>query len=571
VTAPSSAGFVRGLFAGEIDNARVSPFPRLADGDRRRVHALTEHLRELGRHSIDAERIDADGAVAEPVHAELARFGCHGLWIPEQYGGFGFGATGTARVIGELAAIEPSLATALYVHVACGSHAIARFGSDAQRERLLPRLASGAGAAAFALVEGAGTDPAEIRTYAEWEPARRAFRIRGEKPWVTALDRSDLVIVVARTTPPAEGRKPKLTAFLVERAHGFRVGPRRPLSGLRGLGVCSLELDGVLVPEDAVLGEVGRGIQLTQALMDDARPIHAAIAVGQARATLDHTLARAASRRSLGRRIGEFPALQDKLTRMVADVYAIESLTYLTTGIIDRGAEDVVLESAICRVAASEALWRVVNEAAQIVASESMIAGAPVERQLRDARASFVLDATNETVRSWLALSGLRGQSLRRAPPPARPARGLERLRGLAERVVREPVDRPSLRSVHPLLERERAIFDGAVSAFADAIAALLASHGADVQEMQTSQLRIANTAIDLYALAACALRATRVIVERGEYGARRKLDVTRMFAGAAERRMRANIAGLGKNDDELRKIIAGREQADGSYPFDVL
>jgi acyl-CoA dehydrogenase family protein 9 len=296
--------------------------------------------------------------------------------------------------------------------------------------------------------------------------------------------------------------------------------------------------------------------------------------VGQARAVLNQTVELVGSRRSFGRVIGEFPILKDKITKMMADVYAIESMTYLTTGLADRGVDDYSLESAICRVASSEALWRVVNEAMQAAAGQGYVASSPLGRQMRDARAGFVLDATNEILRCFIALSGLRGPGMRLSEVVGamyEPVKGFGLLRDFALRKVREALRRERLNRAHPLLGREAVIFEETTEELSRAAHRALRDHGAEIAEMQYTQMRIANVAIDLYALAACLSRTTLAIEQRGEGGASRELDLTVTFASAAHRRMQQSIAGLAHNDDERRKSIASRTYTDRGYPFDIL
>ncbi len=567
-----SQGFVRGLFAGQVPEQLVIPYVALEDAELKQVHRLVAQFNEIAAQHIDAAVVDASGQLPQAGLEALAQAGFFGLLVPVEQGGLGLSVSAAARVLEEIASCDASVATLLYVHSAIGLRALQRFGSEEQRARLVPRLArgegvvAGRGIAAFALTESGGTDAAGIRTYAEWAPARGRYVLQGSKPLVIGAERAEMLVLVARTTPPEHGAKPRLTAFLVEPSHGYVVRPRQQTPGLRALPVNEVVFDGVELPESARLGEVGRGYNLTQEVIDGARPLYAAITVGQMRSILAYTVKHAIQRRTQGRAIGEYPALQDKVTRIVADLFAVESMTYLATGLIDRGVADTTLESAICRVASVEALWRVVNDASQVVASRAYVAGAELDRWLRDARGGFVLDATNETVRSYIALTGLRGQSARAGGEP-RPRRSWLRRAVAPER----PEWRTELTLAHPLLAPEAQVFASSARSFAQATAELLRHHRADVAEMQTTHLRVANTAIDLLALAACIARVTREVSARGEDGARRKLDVTRMFAAAAERRMRANIAGMGHNDDSLRRVIAARIYADRGYPFDVI
>jgi len=344
--------------------------------------------------------------------------------------------------------------------------------------------------------------------------------------------------------------------------------------GVRGAGLAELTFENVRVPGSAVLGERGKGFKVAMAALNEARPALSAALVGQARAVVNLTIKHLRKRRSFGRVIGEFPIMKDKVAKMMADTYAIESMTYLTTGLIDRGVEDYSLESAICRVASAEALWRVVNDAMQAAAGAGYVRPNPLERHLRDARAAFVIDGTNETLRCFIALSGMRGPGQRISEVLGamyEPIKGFGLLRDFALRKVREALRRERLTRVHPLLAREAVVFEQATEELARAVDRALREHGREIAEMQYDQMRLANVAIDLYALAACLSRTSLAIERRGEVGSGREIDLTQMFAAAADGRMRANLSKLEHNDDELRKLIAARTYTDGGYPFDVL
>ena len=383
-----------------------------------------------------------------------------------------------------------------------------------------------------------------------------------------------MIVVFARTSRFEEGQKPRLTAFVVERGPGVELGERRDVLGLRGAGVSGVSFNDVVLPADSVVGEVGKGFRVAMDTMTDARIALSAWLFGQLRALLNFTIARVQARRSFGRVIGEFAIMKNKITKMLADAYAVESMTYLTAGLADRGVEDHALESAITRVAASEALWRTANEAMQIAGGSGYLSSLPIERRLRDARGGLVVDGTNETVRCFIALSGLRrvadhlgelGQ------PVLAPSTGFGMLKELAARGLRGSSRSERLGRAHPMLARQAEIFDTATEAFARATQRILRHHGRDVAEMQLTQVRMANIVIDLYALAACIARTSLEIEQRGESGAVRQIDLTKMFASAARARMAASIARLETNDDGVRKLIASRSYTDGGYPFDVI
>lgn len=564
---------MKAAFFGVVAEEMVFPYPTMAEDEANRVRKLCA---SLGRtlDGFDAAQIDRERQIPPSLLDAFRAAGVFGLYLPKSVGGAGLSEFGATRVMQAIAEHNPAVALTLLTHGAMGARAVLAFGTDEQKARLLPELASGRSVAAFALTErSSGTDAATVRTQAMWQGDRNAFILDGEKPWVTNADIASLITVFARTNRADEGHKPALTALLVSPGEGVTVGQRHRTLGVRGLGVAPVRFDSVAVGKDAVLGEVGKGYRVAMEVLNDARVALGAVSFGQARALLTRMVQHVGHRRSFGRAIADFPIIKDKIAKMMADCYAVESMLYLTAGLSDRHVEDHSLESAICRVAAVESLWRVVNEALQVVAGRGYVEGGGFARALRDARVGFVLDGTNETLRCFIALSGLRGPGERLEMDGAllEPLKGLGLLRRFAPRKVREALRRERVSRAHPLLSRESVIFEETVTDFHQVAVRALREHGREIAEMQYTQKRLANVAIDLYALTACLSRTTLAIESRGESGARREIDLTTMFASAAQSRMRAHLRRCDHNDDELRKAIAARAYTDGGYPFDVI
>jgi acyl-CoA dehydrogenase family protein 9 len=565
--------FMKAAFFGVVADDLVFPFPSLGEAEARRMRAFSKAIvRALDGH--DPGKIDAARTIPAALLDKLRGAGAFGIYLSAEVGGAGLSTFGATRIVQGVAELDPAIALMLLTHGALGARAIEAFGTEAQKARHLPQLATGRSIAAFALTEhSSGSDAATIRTQAMWDEGASRFKLDGEKPWVSNGSIADVFAVFARTNRADEGNKPALTGFIVPKEAGVVVGEQLLTLGVRGLSVAPLRFERVSLERDQVLGEVGRGYRVAMAVLNDARISLAAFSFGQARAILQRIIHHVGHRRSFGRAIGEFPIIKDKIAKMMADCYAVESMIYLTAGLVDRKVEDYSLESAICRVASVESLWRVVNEALQVVAGRGYVEGGGFERALRDARVGFVVDGTNETLRCFIALSGLRGPGERLEVESAllEPLKGFGLLRRFAPRKMREALRRERIARAHPLLSREAVFFEEAIAELHEASMRVLREHGREIAEMQYTQKRLANTAIDLYALAACLSRTTLAIESRGESGARREIDLTTMFASAANSRMRAHLRRLEHNDDELRKLIAARTYTDAGYPFDVL
>jgi acyl-CoA dehydrogenase family member 9 len=566
--------FMKALFLGVVAEDMVFPFPHMSEAERSQIHALVDVVGRFLRVEVDAAAIDESNDIPAPVFAGMRELGLFGLAIPAEYGGMGLSMRGYTRVIQEVASHSAALAHVLLAHESTGIRGLLDFGTKAQKSEWLPKVASGELLAAFALAEErSGTDAGAMLTRLDPDPSGDGFRLSGSKSFVTNGHRAGLFTVFARTTPAEPGQKPHITTVLVERGPGVSCGPPLDTLGLRGAGIGEVSFDNVFVPADRVLGKPTKGFSIAMEVLSDSRAPLAGIYMGQCRALLQRSVERVSQRRSFGRPIQDFPIIKDKIARMMADTYAVESMAYMTAGLFDQGVQDCTLESAICRVAGSEALWRVAQSGIQISGASGFMRNGVFSRHLRDARASFVFDSTNETLRCFIALSGMRApaEKLDEAAPVSDPIKSFGVLKDYAMRTVRGLTRKEQLVRAHVRLSAEMAILEESAESFAKAVDAKLREHGSEISEMQYVQMRIANAAMDIYAMTACISRATAAIERHGEDGARREIEVTVMFVALAQRRVSRMLAELEANDDDLRKEIAARTCTDGGYPADVI
>jgi acyl-CoA dehydrogenase family protein 9 len=567
--------FMKGVFHGVISEELIFPFPQLEGEEAENLRMMLESVRRFLVDKVDAAKIDAMHEIPAEVLAEAKSLGLFGLQIPTEHGGLGLGTMAYSRVMQEVAAHDGSLAVTLGAHQSIGLKGILLFGTRAQQERYLPLLATGEKVAAFALTEpGAGSDAAAISTRAELSADGSHYLINGSKIWITNGGFADVFTVFARTTSPDEGQKPRLTAFIAERGAGLRTGPNEAKLGICGSSTTSVYFDDLAVPAENVLGEVGRGFKVAMGVLNNGRLGLAAGCVGMCKTLVQMAIERVKERRAFNRYISELGLIKDKIAGMLSRTFALESMTYLTCGLIDRDVEDYSLESAICKVFGSETLWWVVNETLQIAAGIGYMKEYPYERMLRDARINLIFEGTNEILRCFTALAGMQGPGValaQVAKAMREPIKGFGLLADFAVKKVRNRFTSERLTRAHPLLAREAVIFEQYVGDLASHVENTLRKHGEAIAEMQLVQRRVADAAIDLFALAACISRTTLAIERRGSEGAWRELEYTHVFAIEAQRRLQQNIAGFEDNNDERRKAAAVRTYEDGRYALDVL
>jgi acyl-CoA dehydrogenase family protein 9 len=541
---PSDLSFMKGLFLGHLRPELVHPYPRQDSAEAETTRMVVESFRAFAREHVDGAAFDRAHGVPASVRRGLAELGVMGLTVPEEYGGAGLGYTTYCRVLEECNRWCGSTAVIMGGHQSIGMKAVLLSGTDEQKRRWLPRLASGEWLAAFALSEPeAGSDPASMTTRADETPDGQAYVLTGQKIWCTNGGFADFITVFAKTADEKGERR--VTCFVLtpeEMQHGFRRGAEEHKLGLRGSSTTQLFLDGVRVPRSHVLGQPGRGLKVALEVLNYGRASLAAGCAGSSKRMLLEASRHARERVQFGRPIVEFELIQAKLAEMAADTYATEALAYLTVGMADRGDADFSVEAATCKVFGTEACWRTCNHAVQIAGGIAYVEDYPYERFLRDARINMIFEGTNEILHHFIAMSGLREPAgLVRETGSCAGARGPGgRFDGLHEAIRDE---------VRPLEE--------AVPALGAAVERALRQHGAAIERRQLVQARLAEAAMCLYAGFACASRVDDALRERGPAACANELDVARLATRGAVARVRRALDALDDADDDLTRTVA--------------
>jgi acyl-CoA dehydrogenase family protein 9 len=631
VNESSPESIIRSLFSGEIPQDRAFPFPRLMPTEQAAVRRLLATLRAMTVRDpsaspdgadqdgpaplIDARRSDAERRLAPELLRALAPLGLFGLTVPPAYGGRGLSTTACCRVFQELGALDSALAVTLLSHLSHGVRAIQLFGTEDQKRRYLPALSRGERLCAFAQAEPqSGSDAASIHMRAAPTHApggHLGYALNGTKIWVTGGGLADVFVVFAQTEVHREGaRVDRITGFLVERGPGVQTGAEEEKLGVRGASTTALYLTDLHVPRDSVLGAVGGGFKVLQETLSSGRLSLSAICIGAARAVLQRAVLHATTRRQFGRLLSSFGMIKDKLGQMQIDLYAAESMLYLTSGLIDRSerahphltygrraavgdvydaAAGFSMETACCKIFASEMLVRVASEAMSLGGGAAFMGDYPYERALRDSRFFLIFGTTNEILRCYLALSGMAapGEQLARLSEAIRhPLRGYGLVMDtLLDQVKVAAYGGPALTAHHPRLKREAVAIEDTAEALQKGVDRALRRHGRQISEMQYVQRRVADVTMDLYGMLACVSRASAALraqdarraagegVEAaGEIDeAERELRLCRGFCSKAIGRVRKVLERFNENDDELMKAIAEDSYHGRIYPHDIL
>ncbi len=569
--------FTRGVFLGEIREDLVFPFPELAPAEKEDLTAIVDSFRAWAAATVDTARLDREGRFGDAVRAGMAELGMMGLNIPGEYGGFGASALLFSRVFGEVGTTDASLAVYFGAHQSIGCKGITLFGTEDQKRRWLTQCASGERVAAFCLTEpGSGSDAQAMRATATLVPDGTHYLLNGEKIWISNAGYAGVFTVFAKVPIEQDGKaKQRVTAFVVDaHAPGITLGKIEAKMGIKASDTRSVSFANVRVPVEDRLGEVGDGFRIALEVLNSGRLGLAAGSSRGARRILDLALAYAKERKQFGRPIGSFEMIQRKFALAAADCYAADAGWMTCASMVDRGGIDFSLETAACKVFASELAFRAAGDAQQIAGGIGYSQEYPYEQALRDCRIMLIFEGTNEILRALIALSGLQqpGEQLKALGKAFRdPLRSLGAIGSYIGGRVKRQLAKPVFTRVHAALKDEAEMVAAAVNDLARAVEKLLVEHGKGMIERQFHQERLANAAIDIYLSTATLMRATWAIERAGGADkAAADLDNARIFVSMAMRRTRRALRALDRNQDARLKVLAERALASGSLTVDT-
>ena len=367
-------------------------------------HAWQQTVADFAAQRVAPRAAEIDEASVFPreLIAEAAALGLMGVTISREWGGGGHDYVSYALAMEALARASAVVAVILSVNNSLVAEPVAQFGSDAQKQAWLRRLASGEALGAFALSEEhAGSDAANQQTVARLDD--NGYVLTGKKVWVANAEAADVVVVFAATHPSHRQGGRRVSAFLVPAdTPGMTRHVTTDSLGVRGLGCRDIEFENVRVGADTLLGAPGEGFRVAMWALDGGRVAIAAQALGVGTAALDEALNYARRREAFGQPIGNYQAIQWMLADMATELDAARMLTLKAADARTRDAR-VTLEAAMAKLYASEAAHRAADKAMQILASKGYRRGSLVERLFRDVRATEIYQGTSEVQRMVIA------------------------------------------------------------------------------------------------------------------------------------------------------------------------
>jgi len=514
---------------------------------------------EFARNEIvpNIEKIEhKDFSVTRDLLKKAGELGLSGVEIPEAYGGLEMDKV-TAAVIADHIAQYAGFAATWGGHTGIGTLPTVYFGSDAQKKKYLPRLASGEIVGAYALSEASsGSDALNCRARAKLSPDGKHYILNGEKMWITNAGFADLFTVFAKV----DGEK--FTAFLVERTFpGFSVGAEEHKLGIRGSSTCPIILNDCMVPVENLLGEVGKGHVIAFNILNIGRFKLGAMCVGGARLAMENAIGYAKQRKAFGKVIADFGLVREKLANMATLIYVGESLVYRTVGMMDvalsevdksgadavkearKAIEEYAVECSIVKVWASEMVDYVVDETVQVYGGYGFVEEYPAERAYRDARINRIFEGTNEINR--LIITGF---LLKRAMSGQLP------LMSAIKKLMDEVLSGPSAGDdIEGALAEERKLVAQAKKLGLFAAGAATQKYMQAIQDQQEVMGAIADMVIETYAMESAVLRAQKIAEKQGEAAAVLPVAMTHAYLTQA----------MEKVESAARKVIAAVADGD--------
>ena len=575
--------FVRELFLGRFRFDLIHPHPVTDAAEEARAKPFMDRLRAF-LERVDSDAIDREGEIPEPLVQELRDMGAFGIKIPTEYGGLGLSQTSYVRAMAMVTSKDGSLTALLSASQSIGvPQPLKLFGTDEQKKRFFPRLAKGA-ISAFALTEtDAGSDPANMRTTATPSEDGKYFVLNGEKLWCTNGTRAELLVVMARTPDRMVDGKPRkqITAFIVETdTPGVEIAHRCRFMGLKAIENGVIRFDNVKVPRENILWGEGKGLKLALITLNTGRLTLPASAAGGAKAMLQISRTWSQERVQWGQPIAKHEAVAQKIAKMAANTFAMESIAELASAMADQGGFDIRLEAAIAKMWNTEAGWRIVDDTLQIrggrgyETADSLRARGEkpigVERAMRDFRINLIFEGSSEIMRLFIAreavdhhfktafdvvnpeASGAQRRSAFLRSAKFYPAWYLGRWFGGAKSYSEFGKLAPHLKYVERTARKlGRAIFHAMVRL------------GPKLEKRQMVLFRAVDIGAELFAMAAACSRA-QMLATRGDTNA---MNLADLFCRESRLRIAEHFGNLfGRNDGALYRVA--QDVVKGEYAW---
>jgi len=521
---PETMGFVKNLFWGNFREELVFPFPEIEEAETKRCDELLVELDDYLRNEHPSIEIDQKQEIPVWAVQRMQKIGVMGLIVPDKYGGGGYGITSYNRVLARIGRTCGSTAVMVSAHQSIGCGALMLFGTEEQRQKHLYNVGFKY-LSAFCLSEpNVGSDAGGQETRCVKSEDGEHYILNGEKKWATSAALSGLFTVLCKqaiTSKKTGKTKDKVTALIcTPDMEGIHLYSRnRSKCGIRGTWQGRITFKDVKVPKENLLHKEGGGLRVALTCLDYGRCTLAAGMVGAGTAALEQAGKWARYRYQFDRPIEEFEQTQEKLADMAAWCHAMDAMLYMTTGQLDRHDDDIMLETAICKVFCSEYGFNTVDHAMQIMGGESYMTENQLERLWRDSRLNRIVEGANEVMHAFIFGYGTKQLLEYLVEVAENPFKhvgtamklGSEMFLGIRKK-------RPAIRKLHPSLAPMREKLETYVQEFAHQVKLTLKKHRESLIKKQCIQARISWCAIWLHAMS-CSISVLDMNVRKGKAG----------------------------------------------------
>lgn len=582
---PSEMGFIKNMFWGNVMEDMVFPYPEISDAEKQKCDGLLEKLDKYLREEHPAIQIDKEEEIPRWVIDRLFEYGVMGMTIPCEYGGQGMSVSSYNRVLERIGRTCASTAVIVSAHQSIGCKALILFGTQEQKERWLPQMAT-TDLSAFCLSEpNVGCDAGGQETRCEKSEDGEYYILNGEKKWATSGAICGLFTVATKQSmyDKKSGKNvDKVTTLIcTPDMPGVEIFQKnRSKCGIRGTWQARIRFKDVRVPRSNLLHKEGKGLHVGLTCLNYGRCTLSSGMLGAARQSMDQSIKWSQTRYQFDQPLSSFDLIKSRIARMAAYTYAMDAVLYMTTGMLDRYDKDVMLETATCKVLCSEMGWQVINDAMQIMGGESYPVENEIERAFRDSRINLIVEGSNDIMHTFVF--GYGGKQLIEQMVSLQetlfwdkgdsvPGNVKRMFKGaLNPTIVKTAVSlglemflcikrtRPSITKLHSSLSKE-----------ADRLSRLVQNHSHQfklvsnkfrekIMNMQTVQERLSENAMWLHALS-CTLSKLDKQIRNSESGIEFERDKSAAlhFAELAEVAIRENIHKLKKNSDNSMRIAA--------------
>ncbi|HLT47732.1 MAG TPA: acyl-CoA dehydrogenase family protein [Rubricoccaceae bacterium] len=408
---PEEMGFIKNLFWGRIREDLVFPYPEVSAEEQERTDRLIAELEDYLDNEHPSIEIDQEQYIPDWVVKRLFEIGALGCKVPVEYGGLGLGVTAYNRVLEAIGRRCGSTAVMVSAHQSIGCGAIMLFGNEEQKRRFLPMVAREK-LSAFCLSEpNVGSDAAGQQTRCEWVEEEGVYVLNGEKKWITSAAQAGMMTVMANQmiTDPKTGKQKKgVTALIVTPdMEGVEVFQKnRTKAGIRGTWQGRVRFTNVRVPKENLLHKEGQGLKVALTCLNYGRCTLAAGVTGGAKQAAEQATKWVQTRYQFQRPLADFELVRQRIAEMHARTFAMDAVLYMTCGFLDRHDDDIMVETAACKLFCSEEGWKVIDAGMQLMGGEGYMTENEYERLWRDNRIHRIVEGSNEVMQSFIFAYG---------------------------------------------------------------------------------------------------------------------------------------------------------------------